>query len=123
MEASLSFDHEYCGNTLYTIPGANLKLLGLLCSKAVSFFYANITSSIRGGYLRFIRQYLEQIPVPPGLDQVDELEILVDKLIKTRQGELEGDMTEIEREIDRVVYGLYGLGDGEIGVVEGSISP
>ncbi len=118
MEATLSFDHEYCGNTLYIIPDADLKLLGLLCSRVVSFFYSNITSSIRGGYLRFIRQYLEQIPVPTGLNESAELEMLVDKLIRTRRGELEGDIAEIEREIDRVVYGLYGLEDGEIGIVE-----
>lgn len=119
MEATISTEGEFCGNTIYFIPSSDLKLLGFLCSKLVLYFYSNITSSIRGGYLRFIRQYLEQIPVPTGLNESAELEILVDKLIQTRRGELEGNISEIEKEIDRVVFELFGLGDGEILTIVG----
>ena len=54
----------YLGNTGYILPTNEKWLLGLLNSTVVWFFYLQISNSIRGGYVRFIRQYVEQIPVP-----------------------------------------------------------
>ena len=53
----------YCGNTAYIIPLDDLFLLGLLNSDLFDFFYRQISSSYRGGYLRYIFQYVAQLPV------------------------------------------------------------
>ena len=42
---------------------------------------------------------------------------LVDKVIDKKRSKV--DSLEEEREIDRLVYGLYGLSEGEIRVIEG----
>jgi hypothetical protein len=56
-------NHNYCANTAYIIPYPDFDLLGVLNSKLITFYYANISSEIRGGYLRFIYQYLVQLPI------------------------------------------------------------
>ncbi len=50
-------------NTAYLIPG-NKWILGVLNSPAVFWYCLQISNTIRGGYVRFIRQYVEQIPIP-----------------------------------------------------------
>jgi hypothetical protein len=36
-----------------------------LNSDTVQFFYRQLSPEYRGGYLRFIQQYISQIPIPP----------------------------------------------------------
>jgi hypothetical protein len=55
----------YCANTAYIIPGCDKYLVGVMNSKIVTYIYKNISSTYRGGYLRFWTQFLEQIPIPP----------------------------------------------------------
>ena len=50
-------------NTAYIIGNADKYLLGILNSKLVTFYYKNISPTVRGGYLRFIYQYLIDIPI------------------------------------------------------------
>lgn len=50
-------------NTAYLIPG-NKWLLSVLNSPPVFWFCRQICNTIRGGFIRFIRQYVEQIPIP-----------------------------------------------------------
>jgi hypothetical protein len=101
----------YCANTAYIISGLNEFHLGLLNSKLFLFFYSNLTQSIRGGYFRFIRQYLVQLPMK---DATEQLEEQIKKLVHKR---IEEDTTA-EAEIDQLVYRLYGLTEEEIGIIE-----
>ena len=111
---------SYCVNTAYVIISDNKSLLAVLNSTVVLYFYASITSSIRGGYLRFIRQYLEQIPIPTlTKEQEKNLETLVDQILITKAADPTADTSALEAEIDQLVYGLYGLTDAEIAIVEG----
>jgi len=54
----------YLGNTAYVIPVQDLYLLGVLNSQSVLDIYMRMSSQVRGGYLRYIRQYVERIPIP-----------------------------------------------------------
>lgn len=117
-KAQCAFDKSgaYCVNTAYVIPTAEYWLLGILNSSLIHFFYANLTSSIRGGYLRFIRQYLEQIPiVADDADVKAAIEVRVAAIL----ADPSADTSVLEGEIDELVYGLYGLDLGEIGLVGG----
>ncbi|MHA1657849.1 MAG: hypothetical protein ACTSUT_01840 [Promethearchaeota archaeon] len=40
------------------------------------------------------------------------------KILKKKKNNPEADVGELERKIDGMVYGLYGLGEEEIGIVE-----
>ncbi len=138
MQATYDTEGIYCVNTAYIIPNDDMYLLSIVNSKLIRFFYAKITSSIRGGYLRFIRQYLEKIPIKP-LESKDtpsefskELIQLVNKLLNlnrqfnssslsTHRHQLQRAIDHAERRIDELVYALYGLTDEEIKLVEDSL--
>ena len=113
-QAIIDYEGAYCANTGYIISDLNEYHLGLLNSKLLLFFYSNLTQTIRGGYFRFIRQYLEELPIK---DATTELEEQIIKLVRNR---ISGDM-EAEFQIDRLVYELYGLTEEEIEIVEKSI--
>jgi hypothetical protein len=49
----------------------------------------------------------------------DQIERIVVQLINLKKQNPEADISELEAEIDRLVYELYGLSDEEIGIVEG----
>ncbi len=111
---------SYCVNTAYMIPSEEKWLLAVLNSAIVLYFYANITSSIRGGYLRFIKQYLEQIPIIQASEsQQTEIEAIVNQILTAKAANPTADTSVLEAQIDRLVYGLYGLTDDEIAIVEG----
>ncbi len=55
---------SFLGNTLYLIPTNEKFLLCFLNSKLLFWFYLQISPQIRGGYVRYIGQYVEQIPIP-----------------------------------------------------------
>lgn len=65
------------------------------------------------------KAYMEFVPIPSLLPKV---KAQLDKLVDKRLGMEAGPAAEaVEREIDQVVYGLYGLTDEEIRIVEGSV--
>lgn len=99
-------DLNYVANTAYAIPIDDLYLLAVLNSDAVAEFYADISPKIRGGYLRFIRQYLEQIPIPNAAtaDQ-GAIASLVEACLSQRGQGCEAQ----EAEINARVAALYGL--------------
>jgi hypothetical protein len=120
MQALIDNEQYMCANTAYIIPRGDLFLLGLLNSNTVLFFYENLSASIRGGYLRFISQYLVQIPIPEALNgEKAQIETLVNQILATKQSDPAADTTALEREIDVLVYGLYGLSAEEVAIVEG----
>ena len=54
----------FLGNTAYIIPTDEIWLLGLLNSQLIWWLYLHISSTIQGGFVRFIAQYMEQLPIP-----------------------------------------------------------
>ena len=118
-EALIDTKGSYCTNTAYIIPRLNKYHLGILNSKVILFFYSNISSSIRGGYFRFIRQYLGLLPIPhPTPTQEEQITHLVEQRLAASSKE---EQQKIEEEIDQAVYALYGLSEEEIKMVEGGI--
>jgi hypothetical protein len=112
-QALIDHNNSYCANTAYIIPDLAEYHLGLLNSKLLLFFYSNLTQTISGGYFRFIRQYLEQLPIK---DAPAEIENEIINLVNCR---IDGDI-EAESHIDQLVYQLYGLTEEEIQIIEQS---
>ena len=106
--------------TLFVLPTEDYYLLGILNSEAAEWFVKHISSTIRGGFVRFKRQYVEQIPIPtPTPAQREAIEALVEKLLAA---EGQGPQVEAwEEELNQLVYQVYGLTAEEIAIVEGSI--
>jgi adenine-specific DNA-methyltransferase len=119
--ANFTYDTEgmYLTNSAYFMSGIGLKyILAVLNSRVSDFYFSQITAKIAGGRMRYTKQYVEQIPIPQTIPEAQKpFELLVNQILtKKKAGE---DTSELEAEIDRLVYGLYDLTAAEIGVIEG----
>jgi len=118
-----SFDDSgyFLGNTSYLLPTEEMWILGLLNSKAVFWFYTKTSTQIRGGFVRFIAQYVSQIPIPsikPA--QKASISKLVNQILATKRTNPDATVSDLEDDIDQMVYLLYGLTPEEIKIVEGA---
>ena len=113
-----------------------LYLLGLLNSKLLFWYLGQVGTFLRGGYVRFWTQFLEKIPIrrvslenKAERQSHDRMVTLVTSMLTLHQqlaaAVSEAQRTVVERqiaatdaEINRLVYGLYGLTAEEIALVE-----
>ena len=107
--------------TNFIMTGENLKyIMAVLSSKLGFYIFYNFYSEITLGDVGF--QYrkssLETFPIPePNENTLKEIEDLVDKVIEEKKNNI--DTKGLENEIDKMVYELYGLEEGEIKIIEG----
>ncbi|GBU25558.1 hypothetical protein R83H12_02208 [Fibrobacteria bacterium R8-3-H12] len=95
-------------------------LTGLLNSKLINFLYQNYFSE-KQEFPRILLENLKDISIPNiPLSKQQSITIIVDKILSVKKENPAADTAEMEREIDRLVYGLYGLTEEEVGVVEGN---
>jgi hypothetical protein len=97
-------------------------VLALLNSRFISWLYVN-TSSIatKDDFRQTTLAELRELPIPAASPEKQKaLERLVDRILAAKQRDAETDVSELEREIDQLVYGLYGLTKEEIQIVEGA---
>ena len=80
-----------------------------------------ISTDIRGETRRYFKQYVEMFPIPKiPIASQRPFELLVDQILSAKQSDPGADTTALEREIDQLVYALYGLTAAEIAIVEGN---
>jgi hypothetical protein len=105
--------------TLFMIPDKALVLSAILNSKTVEFFFAQICPKVRGNFMRFKSIYVSQIPIPSPTDTQDAcVTEIVNKILEIKRQNPNADTSSLEKEIDQIVYQLYGLTDEEIGIIE-----
>jgi type II restriction/modification system DNA methylase subunit YeeA len=97
--------------------------MAILNSKTIFFYVNKIVHQYGFSGFRLSNQYVEIMPIPPITSSNQpisiQIEALVDKIISIKKQNPLTDTSELEREIDRLVYQLYGLTDEEIRIVEG----
>jgi type I restriction-modification system DNA methylase subunit len=122
-----------------------LYILGLLNSKTVDYYHKSISTNFRGGWFGYDAKIIRNIPIRKinfsDIDDVrlhDELVRLVKRMLELtpqlQKAELGGrkaprtpqeqemvkrEIESTDRQIDRLVYALYGLTEEEIKIVEG----
>lgn len=111
----IDYHGHYSVNTVYNIGSESKGLLGYLNSKVFLFYFQSVSNSIRGGYLRFFTDYIKDSPVP---SQLEIIEPLVEKVIETKKQNPSADTTDLENQIDQLVYKLYELTEEEIKIIE-----
>ena len=129
----------YCANTGYFIVSDNKYLLGILNSMLITFYYSKIAALIRGGYLRFFSQDIAKLPIyvidfdnPDDKARHDRMVALVTGMLdlhkhlshaKTDQEKrlIQQEIDSTDKQIDSLVYGIYGLTVDEIAVVEETV--
>jgi hypothetical protein len=121
---ALCTDEVYLLNTAYFLlppPTINIKyLIGILNSKLIHFYLKTIAETSGMGVSRWINNYVKDFPiVQASVNNQNEIIKLVDRIFAAKHADPAADMSALEREIDRVVYQLYGLTEEEIRIVEG----
>lgn len=98
-----------------------LLLWGILNSRLATFYHFNHSpKATKGAFPKILVQDIKDFPLPDVPDEQRELIINhVDRILSTKKEDSEADTSAWEEEIDELVYGLYGLTEDEIKVVEG----
>jgi len=101
----------------------NMKYLtGLLNSKLIAFWLKH-KGKMQGNNYQIDKEPLLNIPIPPLTPQnqpiADQIINLVDHILSIKQQDPDADTSNLEKEIDQLVYELYNLTDEEIKIVEG----
>jgi predicted type IV restriction endonuclease len=112
-------------------------LQGLLNSRLLDWLLHSISTPFRGGYWSYGKRFIEQLPVSvidfadkQDRARHDRMVALVGQMLKLHEGLaaantahdknlLQRQIDATDREIDALVYALYGLTDDEIAVIEG----
>ncbi len=98
-----------------------LKLLAAILNSSVSFFYLKEkypASSYNQG-TTFTKGMINDLPIPE-IKPNDRTKLVshVDQILAAKQRDASADTSALEREIDELVYALYGLTPEEIKLVE-----
>lgn len=95
-------------------------ILGLLNSKLLDFYYKKKFSTKKEDVFPEIQTYLyEQLPIASASkSQQKEITDIVDEILRIKRNDCNADTAQLEKEIDKLVYNLYGLTEEEIRVVE-----
>jgi hypothetical protein len=138
---TLDREGYFSSNTTYFIPGDDMYLLGILNSKVGQFYFSEVCAGLEGSgstYLRFFGQYLEKFPVRSisfsdpadkaryvSMVQMVEQILSLNKRLAAAKTDLEKTALQrqidaTDRQIDQLVYELYGLTHGEIQIIEES---
>ena len=95
-------------------------ILGILNSKLMQWVIYDLCPVKMGNARKYGLDYIKKLPISDGDSEIqNQVQILVDKVISTKK-EL-ADTTDLETQIDQLVYQLYELTKEEITIVEGSI--
>ena len=100
----------------------NKYLLGILNSNLIHSYMKSISSNLGDGAFRWIKQYIEKLPIPK-IDSTnkalsDEIISLVEQILDSKAKDPTTDTKELESHIDSLVYKLYHLTDDEIKIIE-----
>ena len=109
----------YCANTAYILSGESIKYLCAVLNSTLTTWFMNSTALTSGmGATRWIKTFVETIPVPKLADERQKPFVqLVDRIIEAKDADPETDTSELEEAIDWLVYDLYGLTDEETAAV------
>ena len=114
----------YCNNLVFVMSGGPLKYLcAVLNSTLVTWMMQNTAVTTGMGLIEWAKFSVERIPVPRTSDEEQRPFVeLVDRIIEAKATDAGADTEDWEREIDRLVYNLYGLTADESTAVEHSRS-
>ena len=107
-------------NSIYFIPTSDLSLLAILGSRLFDWYarhkFQSLNDPWAGGRLQFLAQYMAYVPIADRTAaQKAALSRLVEQILADPQS---NSVRDIEREIDALVYQLYGLIDAEIELIK-----
>ena len=93
------------------------KLTAIINSKLASFWLNIMFNSLKmsGGAINIGKNELQLLPIP---EKDYDFEDLVKQIISKKEASISSNTSDLERNIDNIVYKLYGLTDDEIEIIE-----
>ena len=105
----------------FIIPNASKYLLAVLNSEVVRFLFEKLLTRLQNGFYEPSSIYIKNFPIPAvSSEKQKPVERLVERILSAKQRDADADVSALEREIDELVYALYGLTPEEIKLVEGA---
>jgi len=130
---TLDRDGYLVNDKTFMLATDDLGILGILNSRVSNFYFASVCAALEGPsgrYLEFRAQYVDRFPLPK-IEKTAQrtLVSLVQRMLDLHKGlagaktahertVIERDIEATDRQIDRLVYDLYGLTEEEIAIVE-----
>lgn len=91
-------------------------ILGILNSNLLNFYHKRIASPKAGGFYDYKTQFIEKYPII--LSKEKKIEENVKKILLLKKNNPNSDTSNIEIEIDNLVYKLYNLSYDEVKLIE-----
>ena len=119
-----TYDNEqyYALNTLVVVTAKKpiqLKyILALLNSKLMNYIYSNKFKSTKTVFSEIQARSVGELPIKFSTAYENKIIEIVDEILTLKKNNFEYDTTELEKEIDELVYKIYGLNEKEIEIVE-----
>ena len=138
-EFALDESGIYINNKCFTIPTDDKYLLGILNSTLVAFLFSILLPRLQGGFFSPASVVFRDFPIrpidpssPDDMAKHDRMVSLVETMLDLHRrlptaatdhekNLLERQIEATDRQIDTLVYDLYGLTDDEIRIVEASV--
>ena len=115
-------EHYYHNDKSFHLITDSIYWLGaFLNSKLFKYCFRDNFAELLGGTRELRKVFFEPIPVKQ-ISRAEEkpFEIILNKILSLKKQNPAADTTALEKEIDQMVYQLYGLTDEEIEIVEKS---
>ena len=108
----------YCNNKGYILTGESLKYLcAVLNSSLITWWVANMAATTGMGLTEWTIVTVERLPIPKvSVEKQAPLVRIVDRILDG--GNSDTDTRDLEGQIDRMVYSLYGLTPAEVSSIE-----
>lgn len=108
--------------TCYFIARDDKYLFAILNSKVMYFFMRQMASNFGEGAFRWIKQFIERLPIPKITEKNQELAHKITdgakQILALKEKDPKANTQRLEKEIDALVYQLYNLTDEEIKIIE-----
>ena len=134
-EFTLESDRQFTNQKCYIMASDDKYLLGILNSRIMMFYFQTTIPKLRGDYYEPGYAFMKSFPIrtidfdnPDDVEMRDEMVKLVERMLDLHQQlqgsvlihreVLEMQVEATDKEIDALVYRLYGLSDDEVAVVE-----
>ncbi len=114
----------FCNNKGFLLTGDSLRYLCAVLNSSIITWFVRRTARTTGvGLSQWEKFVVERIPVPRvGKAERTLLGELINRILAVQEMDAGADAVSIEREVDQLVFGLYGLTPREVLAVEESIS-
>ena len=126
--ARFAYSHSesiFCNQKAFVVTGTPVKYLcAILNSRIITWYVTNTAVTTGMGLIQWDKFVVETIPIPKLTATEEEpLLELIDKILSVKDADTSADTSQLETEMDRRIYKLYGLTESEIdGAIASSMS-